>query len=90
MKKNNKAHKIGNLSGWLGMLSIQSATLPVTYNVLVGNSTNLPPISMVVMVWLGLILYLIRAIIQKDMLHITSNGIGFFTQSLLMALIVFK
>jgi len=90
MKSKNKTEKFGDLAGWLGMVSIQSATLPVTYNVLVGNSTNLPPISMVVMVWLGLILYLIRAIIQKDMLHITSNGIGFFTQSLLMALIVFK
>jgi lipid-A-disaccharide synthase-like uncharacterized protein len=90
MKRVNKKQKLGNLAGWLGMVSIQSATLPVTYNVLVGNTTNLPPISMVVMVWLGLILYLIRAIIQKDMLHITSNGIGFFTQSILMALIVFK
>jgi hypothetical protein len=90
MKSKNTTKKIGNLSGWAGMVSIQSATLPVTYNVLVGNTTNLPPISMVVMVWLGLILYLIRAIIQKDMLHITSNSIGFFTQSLLMALIVFK
>ena len=90
MKSKDKTQKLGNLAGWLGMISIQSATLPVTYNVLVGNSTNLPPISMVVMVWTGLILYLIRAIIQKDIIHITSNSIGFFTQSILMALIIFK
>lgn len=90
MKSKDKTQKIGNLTGWAGMVSIQSATLPVTYNILVGNTTNLPPISMVIMVWTGLILYLIRAIIQKDIIHITSNGIGFFTQSILMALIIFK
>lgn len=85
-----KTEKLGNLAGWLGMLSIQGATLPVTYKVLVGQSTTLPPIEMVLMVWAGLILYLFRAIIQRDIIHITSNGIGFFTQSVLMALIVFK
>jgi hypothetical protein len=90
MKSKDKTQKIGNLTGWAGMVSIQSATLPVTYNILVGNTTNLPPISMVIMVWTGLILYLIRAIIQKDIIHITSNSIGFFTQSILMALIIFK
>ena len=88
MKRKEKI--ISNVSGWLGMILIQSSTLPVTYNVLMGNSTHVPPFSMIFLVWAGIILYLIRAIIQKDIVHITSNTIGFVTQSALMALVVFK
>ena len=88
MKKSEKI--IGNVSGWAGMVCIQSATLPVTYKILIGESTHVPPISMVLMVWIGLVLYLVRAVIQKDTIHIVSNLIGFITQSTLMALIVFK
>ena len=88
IKLNEKV--IGNISGWLGMILIQSSTLPVTYNVLMGNATHVPPFSMIFLVWSGIILYLIRAIIQKDIVHITSNTIGFVTQSALMALVVFK
>lgn len=90
MKSKNKTQKLGNLAGWLGMILIQSSTLPVTYNIWQGNTTNIPPLSMVLLVWAGIVLYLIRAITQKDMLHITSNCIGFLTQTALMALIVFK
>ena len=88
MKRKEKI--ISNVAGWLGMILIQSSTLPVTYNVLMGNSTHVPPFSMIFLVWAGIILYLIRAIIQKDIVHITSNTIGFVTQSALMALVVFK
>lgn len=88
MKRKEKI--ISNVAGWLGMVLIQSSTLPVTYNVLMGNSTHVPPFSMIFLVWSGIILYLIRAIIQKDIVHITSNTIGFVTQSALMALVVFK
>ena len=88
MKRKEKI--ISNVAGWLGMILIQSSTLPVTYNVLMGNSTHVPPFSMIFLVWSGIILYLIRAIIQKDIVHITSNTIGFVTQSALLALVVFK
>ena len=88
MKRKEKI--ISNVAGWLGMVLIQSSTLPVTYNVLMGNSTHVPPFSMIFLVWSGIILYLIRAIIQKDIVHITSNTIGFVTQSALLALVVFK
>ena len=88
MKRKEKI--ISNVAGWLGMVLIQSSTLPVTYNVLMGNTTHVPPFSMIFLVWSGIILYLIRAIIQKDIVHITSNTIGFVTQSALLALVVFK
>lgn len=85
-----KEKLIGEISGWLGMILIQSSTLPVTYSIWKGTATHIPPLSMIMLVWAGIVLYLVRAILQKDMVHITSNTIGFITQSALMVLIVFK
>ena len=75
--------------GWFGMVLIQGATLPTTYGILVGTNPKLPEISLILMVWSGLILYFIRAVAKRDTLHIVSNGIGSFLQSALLALIVF-
>ena len=72
------------------MLLIHGATLPTTLSVILGYSTNLPPASMVLLVWTGLFLFLIRAVAQNDKLYIVSNAIGFFFNSVLLALIVFK
>jgi lipid-A-disaccharide synthase-like uncharacterized protein len=54
---------------------------------LMGNAGALPPASMVILVWLGLMLYLARAIRQKDVVYITSNAIGVFLNSILLYLI---
>jgi hypothetical protein len=40
--------------------------------------------------WLGLVLLFGRAVILKDLLNITTIGIGFVVQAVLMALILFK
>jgi len=76
--------------GWIGMVLIHSATLPVTLGVILGNSTSMPPISMVLLVWSGLFLFLCNAIVKKDILYIISNSVGFFFNSVLLAIIVFK
>ena len=52
---------IESISGWLGLVLVQSAVLPTTVNILAGNNTNIPPISMTVMILTGLIFYFIRA-----------------------------
>jgi hypothetical protein len=41
------------------------------------------------LVWTGLFLFLIRAIGNNDKLYIVSNAVGFFFNSILLALIVF-
>ena len=82
--------KLGSLSGWVGMVLIHSATLPTTLGVILGYSDKTPPVSMVILVWTGLMLFLFRAIVQKDTLYIVSNAVGFFFNSILLALIVFK
>lgn len=80
---------ISIFSGWIGMILIHGATLPVTLEVILGYSEKLPPLSMVLMIWIGLFLFLLRAIAQKDRLYIISNSIGFFFNSILLSLIVF-
>jgi hypothetical protein len=88
MKKN--LNELANLSGWVGMILIHGATLPTTLSVILGYSTALPPISMVLLIWSGLFLFLVSAVANKNMLYIVSNSIGFVFQSVLLALIVFK
>ena len=87
MKKKN--NKFSELAGWIGMVLIHSATLPVTLSVILGHSSQLPPVSMVLLVWTGLFLFLVRAIGNNDKLYIVSNAVGFFFNSILLALIVF-
>lgn len=75
--------------GWLGMVFIQGATMPTTIGIIMGSNPKIPEISLVMMVWTGLFLYFVRAVAKNDRLHIVSNGVGFFLQSTLLALIVF-
>lgn len=81
---------MGAISGWVGMILIHGATLPTTLGVILGYSDKVPPVSMVILVWTGLMLFLFRAIVQKDTLYIVSNALGFFFNSILLALIVFR
>jgi hypothetical protein len=50
----------------------------------------LPPLNFILLVWLGLFLFLVRAIYAKDTLYIVSNAIGFSLNSLLLSLIAFN
>ncbi len=82
--------RICELSGWLGMILVQSATLPTTFGVLMGWSNQLPPISMVILVWAGLAFYFVRAFAQRDTLYMVSNGFGFIVNTVLLAIIVYR
>ena len=85
--KKIKSNKISEACGWIGMILIHGATAPTSLSVLMGWSTNLPPLNFILLVWLGLFLFLVRAIYTKDMLYIVSNAIGFSLNSLLLMLI---
>ncbi len=84
-----KAMRPAELGGWIGMCLIHGATIPVTVANIMGWSENLPPLSMVLLVWAGLALFLWRAIDRKDFLYIVSNAVGFVLNSVLLALIVY-
>jgi len=86
----NMLNKIPEFLGWVGMLLIHGATVPTSLSVILGYSDKLPPLNMVLLVWGGLMLFLVRAVARRDILYIVSNAIGFFLNSVLLALIVFK
>ena len=80
---------ISEIGGWIGMILIHGATVPTTMSVILGYSCELPPLSMVLLVWSGLFLFLLRAIVARDTLYIVSNTIGFFFNTILLTLIVY-
>lgn len=84
-----KGMPLSEKAGWAGMILVQSATLPTTLANLLGYSDELPPISMVLLVWAGLALYFVRAYANRDVLYMVSNGFGFFLNTILLALIVY-
>jgi hypothetical protein len=81
---------ISEACGWIGMILIHGATAPTSISVLMGWSSDLPPLNFILLVWVGLFLFLIRAIFAKDVLYICSNAIGFSLNSLLLSLIAFS
>ena len=89
MAKRIAAMPAPELGGWIGMCLIHGATIPVTVSNILGLSDKLPPLSMVLLVWAGLALFLWRAIDRNDFLYIVSNAVGFVLNSVLLALIVF-
>jgi hypothetical protein len=82
--------KFSEMCGWIGMILIHGATAPTSISVIMGWSTNLPPLNFILLVWTGLFLFLVRAICAKDILYIVSNAIGFSLNSLLLSLIAFS
>lgn len=88
-KSFSKLH-LPEIAGWIGLVLIHGATLPVTLKAIFTGSADFPPLSMVLMIWAGLGLFLIRACAQRDLLYISSNAIGFALQTALLSLIVFR
>ena len=81
---------LAEVGGYAGMVLLQSATLPSIIGAIVNPAAaKLPPLSMVLMVWIGLLLYLIRAIVQRDKLYILSNAIGVVLNFILLLILVF-
>ena len=88
MKNKNINKKLAEICGWIGAVLIHSATVPTSISVIFGNNPNLPELSLVLLVWSGLILFLVRAIFQKDLLYIVSNLVGFILNSILLLIIL--
>ena len=84
-----RTEKLAELGGYAGMALLQGATLPTTIPLLLGWKATLPPLSLVLMVWIGLILYFVRAFVRFDFLYLISNGIGILLNFILLVIIVF-
>jgi hypothetical protein len=82
--------KLAEIGGWLGMVLIHGATIPTSVSVIMGWSSDLPPLDMVLLIWSGLFLFFLRALARIDWLYLVSNAVGFFLQSLLLAIIIYQ
>lgn len=80
----------GEIGGYAGMVLLQGATLPQIFDKLTNPDAQLAPLSMVLMVWVGLLLYFIRAFVQRDVLYMISNGIGLILNFILMIIIIWR
>ena len=88
-EKAEKVSLLGEIGGWFGMVLIHGATLPTSISVIAGWSTHVPPLDMVLMIWLGLGCFLIRSVTNFDMLYLVSNCGGFTAQSVLLLIVLF-
>ena len=76
--------------GWLAAIALHAATVPTLLALLTGLTDSTPSIDIVLFMWLGLVFLFGRAVILKDLLNISTIGLGFVIQAVLMALILFK
>ena len=76
--------------GWLAVVCLHCATIPPVLGLLLGFSDRMPSIDLVLFLWAGLVLFFIKALVNKDMLNIITIGIGFIVQAGLLGFLVFK
>ena len=82
--------RLAEIGGWIGMVLIHGATIPTSISVIMGWASDLPPLDMVLLIWSGLFLFFIRALARIDWLYLVSNAVGFFLQSVLLAIILYQ
>jgi len=88
--KENLSHLSAEALGWVAVMIIHLSTIPTLLAVLTGVTEKFPPVDLFLLTWLGLVLFFIKAAIQKDMLNIVTIGVGFILQAAMLALIFFK
>lgn len=88
--KENITHISAETLGWMGVILVNLATIPTLIAILTGLTEKVPPVDLVLFMWVGLFMFFVKAAISKDLLNIVTIGLGFFIQAALMALILFK
>jgi hypothetical protein len=84
------SHISAEAIGWIAVIILHCATLPTWLAQMQGLTDKLPGVDIILMVWAGLVLFFIKAILNRDMLNIITIGIGFAVQATMMALIFLK
>lgn len=76
--------------GWTALMALHAVTIPSMLGLMAGITDNTPPIDMVIILWIALALFYLKAILEKNVTSIVIIGLGFIGQSILMALVFFK
>lgn len=88
--KEKVSHFSAETLGWVAILVLHAATLPTLLAVMSGLTDRMPPVDLVLMIWMGLSLMFIKAAVQRDILNMVTIGLGFVVQASMIALIFFK
>jgi predicted butyrate kinase (DUF1464 family) len=75
---------------WAAIVVMHLSTVPTLLAMMSGLSMDHPPADYVLMVWLALILFLLRAAIKRDVVQMVTIGIGFAVQASMLVLLFFK
>lgn len=76
--------------GWLAAIALHSVTVPSLIALITGLSDKTPSLDVIGLLYVGLALLFLRAVVLKDILNILTIGAGFVMQATLMALVLFK
>lgn len=76
--------------GWIATIAFHLTTIPTLLSLVAGINDRVPTSEMLIFVWVGLIVLMLKSLIQKDYINIILNSFGFFVQACLFSLIVFK
>jgi hypothetical protein len=76
--------------GWIATIAFHLTTIPTLLSLVAGVNDRVPTSEMLIFVWVGLIVLMLKSLIQKDYINIILNSFGFFVQACLFSLIVFK
>lgn len=75
---------------WLTIVVLHAATIPTLLAMLTGLSDRAPGLDIILFVWTGLVLLFARSILLKNGFNTVTNGIGFISQAVIMAFILFR
>jgi hypothetical protein len=76
--------------GWIAIVLCHFAAIPTLFAVLLGQSDKLPPVDIMIFIWVALITMFAKALIDSNKLYIATIAAGFAAQTMLMGLILFK
>ena len=80
----------GETLEWLTIVVLHCATIPSLLAMMTGLTDRAPALDMVMFVWAALVLMFARSVVLKNGFNTVTNGAGFITQAVLMAMILFR
>lgn len=76
--------------GWMSIILLHLASIPTLVSVLLEKSDKLPPVDIMLFIWVALITMFFRSLIDRNSLYSATICVGFVTQTVIMSLILFK
>jgi len=74
---------------WLGVVLLNMATVPSFLAIMSGLSEKMPPLDIILLLWMSLLIFFFRSAILKDMLMVVTIGVGFAIQAIMLGIIFF-